>query len=321
MQLLASPESRAQRKRLLQAYHALGQPEKSVLQFLSVLYEPIYRYKLAEALATAKIHHVNGQPFGEHDCKKTLSLLKKSGLLDASDSYQPRCLELIAEPVTRDTIREGKFPALVAAAEKASPIEHVFKYSYGQFRSADQGIRALRQYLYLQDVEKFWKSLGLLPKNYGSTSFGVEVLLRICADPFDPDWFKTLRAELAGPILAAVLTESSDRLLSISGPMRFLEENWAKAESADQRESYGSLLTIQLIFRGRLEEAQALVEGMQGSCSSEALGLLAFLRGEFGEALQCYERAMARQRVATGKRKVTLSGHDSIFYALALIRS
>jgi superfamily II DNA or RNA helicase len=320
MATTSAHKSEILRARLLKAYHELPPDEKAVLQLMAVAYEPFNQTSLMTAVRSAKIRLANGAKTESAAIRKTIAALQSKGLVRV-DAYggPPVCDEDIAEIATRDAVRERRFELFANAAEDAEPAA-ASRYGY-YLRSFRHAMRLVRLRLYRGQVKELWSMLKLVQERFPGDYAETHPLIRVCNGPFDAQWFASLPDEIADAALHAILNEAVYCLWPADPALDYLQAAWSDVKEPELQASLRALLTDQLIWRGRTDEAAELVAGTTNIDALIKGAWLLLLKGNPEAARSLYANAITEIRRVTGKRIAPLWDHHTVFHALALIEA
>ena len=115
--------------------------------------------------------------------------------------------------------------------------------------------------------------------------------VRIMTRPFDAEWFRTLPTSFQFYLLSSVLQYGQATLSDFPELIDFLSnDDEFAALSTDERVPFKRLLFNELVFRGRLQDAEELISSHNDSFhGTGARGTLLFLEGNSEEALTAFD--------------------------------
>ena len=316
------------RDRLIETYHALSQLDQCIIQLFSVAYEPMRAAVFPIAFQRTGIRDKRGKPINTTKLMERIVGLLESNLLVPSDNRDPRCNPLLVEYATRDAVRSKRFEVLANAIQDILPIHSYGKNGPYYFTNQEQLIRQIRISFYRQNmrlVERYYDSY-LHYASYGTRRSLLplsEILLRICNNPFDAGWFKTLPPAMYETALQAILDISVRHLEPADEAFALLQEEVAKPE---RRRS--PVLQIQLVeqhlLRGNWPQAQATlkkVEGLEAYQRETLQGMAAFLMGDEERAIAHFTEAHRAFRKVHKLKTVILDGLGDLFYLLTFLKA
>ncbi len=284
----------------------LDQPPgvRRLLQVVSVFYRPMAQTSINQAL---------GQ-LGWDDTPLDPTLRKRlldEGMLQASGNYYA-CAPAIVELASRELVKAGRFAAV---EQVTAPLAKKAKrLSEREAKTLGRRLQ-LRTALYNGRFGELFQSLEANDRWDRLTPEATEPLYRILTSPLDRDWLATLPPEVRHQGLEPMLDEGA----------------WALADHQQDWELYQELLgerphpavtrtlVEQFLWRGQLAEAEALAPK---GAAKEDLPLtlwIAFLRGDYKEALSLGETLLGLLNKGR-RKKVGIPALPGLFHCLCLIR-
>ncbi len=146
--------------------------------------------------------------------------------------------------------------------------------------------------------------------------------VRIMTRPFDVEWFRTLPTSFQFYLLSNVLQYGQATLSDFPELVNFLtdEEEFADL-SIDEQLPFKRLLFNELVFRGRIAEAEELIASHNDSFyGTGARGTLLFLGGDSKKALTAFEEDLRFLQKFSNDEKVAFFGPAGIFYILTQLQ-
>ncbi|MGF1570930.1 MAG: DEAD/DEAH box helicase [Nodosilinea sp.] len=313
------------RAKLVQTYRQLPELEREIVQLFSVLYAPVGKTKFLDCINVYLKHHKHQKPLVLPSLLLILTRLQRKELLINQGGQQ--CHPLLAEIATRDALRDGTFAVMVRVVHERLPVRKAdWNKNLRLFASEDQFIREVRIGLYRLD----WDYIEQQFEAYYSSPFAPsrismsEVLELICNNPFDREWFLTLKAnpELFEAGLANTCVSSLMRLTPAMEAFNLLHDELTAPDS-DASDLLRTMWIEQLLTRGRLTEAEAALAEFSQRAPVDTLlhqGWLSFLRGDYGQTIEYGAVALKQLKKVSGKRKIYFNTIPGIFLVLALIQ-
>ncbi len=313
------------RQQLNQTYQKLPPTPKQIVRLFSVIYEPVTRSNFVQCFHRIGEKDEQGKAFNSKTLKPHLESLLQQGLLIQETGRSPQCNPLIAEIATRDAIKAGVWENMLRVIEICLPIATRYNSSsYRVFKSIEQLLREVRIGIYRQDLEFICQQLECYEKySYYPEQIELDDILSFFFNnPFDPEWFNQLPQELYESGLASILSYSVLNLSPTEEPFALLK---AEANNDDGRGSDRLLLLLveQLILRDDIEAARHYLEQVSDNFTTSAdvyWGWLAFLSGDYQQAIAFYTSAYQSLKKRTKKKKPFFSGIAGIFFVLALLQ-
>lgn len=315
------------RTRLLDRYHQLPTFEQELVQLFSVIYAPVAKAKFADCFNAYLRHSGQTIKYDQAEFHPHLSRLTSLELLVAEGGHGFRCDPLIVEVVTRETLRQGNFENLVKAVQEKLPIPTAgWNRNQRAFQSEDQFLREMRIGLYRAD----WDYMEAQVETYYNHAFATsrismaQVFELICNNPFDREWFLTLKQDLDlyEAALGNLCVNSMMHLTPAEEPFALLHES-CQGEDSVASNQLRSIWIQQLLIRGRLAEAEAAIRALAQDAPEESLlllGWLSCLRGDYAVSIESGQVALKMLKKATGKRKIYFNTVPGIFPVLALLQ-
>ncbi|GAB4228809.1 MAG: DEAD/DEAH box helicase [Elainellaceae cyanobacterium] len=313
------------RSLLAKVYEGLPPLEKVIAQLFAVIYEPVNRTLLVNCLNHLEAKERGGKHFTAPSVKPYLDRLQNVEVIVQQSGYGPQCHPLLTEIITRDAVKTGRFDSLVTVAEKGFPLSRRWKDGPFSFSNDRQLIRAVRVGIYRQDLKLINRYLEDYYR-YGYQSDKIEIgkiYQQVYNNPFDSEWVRLLTPELQEGVLVTILNDSLLNLVPAEEAFLLLKERCTTAKSQASIVEY-AILIEQLIFRGKLPEAQQVLEQLPADDRDRmgsVEGWLAFLQGENEQAIDDYSDALRLLKKTTRKKKIYFQSIEGPFYILALLKS
>ncbi|PSN14628.1 helicase, partial [filamentous cyanobacterium CCP5] len=323
-----APDVEAQRAQLIEAYSESTELQQELIQLLSVAYAPIGHSVLGECFNLYRIDGNYAKPLNLATVRTQLKKLQAMKLVINAGGQGRQCHPLLVEIATRDAVRAGRFEPMVRAVQDRQPVQRVkWNRNLLYFTSDEQFVREVRIGLYRGDWDYIQQQYEAYSRNmYAPLQISLaEVLVRVCSNPFDIDWFRTLKSNpvLYQLALFNLLYTSWLSLTPAQDAFALLEAEFA-SDPPPQEEQLRIFWVEQLLLQGRLTEAETFMAQDAHQQPDEWLlhqGWLHCLRGEYDRAIDCGEKALAIARKAHGKRKLFFNNLPGVFFVLALIQA
>jgi SNF2 family DNA or RNA helicase len=311
------------RQSLLETYRKLTPLEQTMLQLFSVIYEPISRASFMMCLNLARVTDAKGRAFTNAALKPYIDRFIELGLLVQSGGQGPQCNPLLVEIATRDAIKAEKFEPFVKVVQEKLPVSTRWKDGPRYFSSEGQLMREVRISIYRKDIKSINQQLEDYYKyGYQQDKISlVEIYQLVCNNPFDATWFSTLPKEMHYTAIASILTKSIAELIPAGAAFEFLQHECAN--QPDTPDVLRLLLIEQFIFRGRLTDAQQILDQLSDThrrMVGDLQGWILFLKGENEQAIACYTDALQALKKNASKPKVYFQSISGLFFILALLK-
>lgn len=313
---------------LIGAYRQLPTFEQEMLQLLSIAYAPIRKNTFLDCLNFLGKDGKFTRKLNISTFNSLVDKLRAGKFLELDGGQGLKCHPLLVEFYTREAVRSGQFEAMVKAVEEAVPVPNSgWNKKIRFFNSQPLFIREIRVGLYRQDWEFIQEQFDTL-RNYGFHSFRVslpEILELVCNNPFDPDWFRSLKGcwNLYEIALSSILTESSTRLNPAPEAYQILLESYSEAENLGSVDIC-TLAIEQLLLRGQISEAERFLQRFTQTHPQQAALLWCWfhcLRGDTAQAIELGMQGLNALQHSRGKRKkIYFSTFSGVFLVLALLR-
>ncbi len=299
------------------ALPAASTEERRILRVMSVIGEPTGLARLHKTLDRLGWCDQDGAPLSRLVDDWFQQRLGHLGLVEKT-AHGLVCHRDLLEPLVRETLADGTFQAIVAAAEEVAPTHRI---QPGAVIDADRLFRMLRVALHSGQEQEALRLLGL--SDNSSTLLlhpsRAEPLHRVLVGArADPAWLETLdpRLKIAGliPHLRAAALDLTDQTDAYWLMERLL------APLVTSHPEVAEALAEQRLLRGRVTEVAPLLVGREDPAALTLLGWLAFAQGDYAAARETFEAARATIRRTTRKRKVSLTGLPGILALLALLQ-
>ncbi|MEB3289743.1 MAG: DEAD/DEAH box helicase [Leptolyngbya sp.] len=315
------------RATLTDRYRQLPTFDRDLVQLFSVIYAPVAQAKLVDCL-NAYLHHSSQKlRYKLSEVSPYLTRLKKHALLIEERGYGTRCHPLLVEVATRDALRQGNFETCVKAVQEKLPLSTPsWNRNQRSFQNEDQFLREVRIGLYRAD----WDYIEAQVEIYYNHAFAnsrismAQVFEIICNNPFDREWFVTLKKDpdLYEAALGNLCVNAMLHLTPSEDAFALLHED-CQGEDSTASTQLRNIWIQQLLMRGRLTEAEAEIYRLAEDASQDALllqGWLYCLQGRYERTREVGELALKMLKKATGKRKIYFNTIPGIFPVLALLQ-
>lgn len=300
----------------IESAQTLTSDERRMLQVVSVVYEAIDQLAIQKILNRLDWHEATGKPLATLFSTSSITrLLVKRLLVKQGKNFF--CAPALAEILTRETVREGTFATIVAAAEAVVPAKSRYQW---EAVSERRQVRRLRNALYAGQEAEVLTLLGLdgRPPEQSVAVSEVATLAQICTTPFDSDWFDTLSPRLRLLALAPRMTEAN-LTLALRPELQVSMER-SLIPLADEFPDAARALAEQHLLQGNIERAAAILSQRIAPETLPQIGWLHLLHGRHEEAIEVFDLYLTTQRRQTRKRNLALVGLPGIMYLLALLR-
>ncbi len=294
----------------------LSAADRTVLQLLALLNEPVSAAVLLGCLHRAAERDASGLDYSQHTLLPCVERLRAAGLVD--EQLQPAAG--LVDPLLRQAAAGKNFRRLVRAVQAELP----FGTHYA--KRQQKCVRALREFrisLYLHDAEQLSNMAALLAAQCGDILEGGSPFFEVCTNPFDAEWFATLPLSLQFYLLEKILAHSLRTLDHRPGLISSLEDGGVLSRlSEEERLPFYRLLANYKLWRGQCEDVHRILGRNQTFFAASGLeGCLAFLLGNNDEALRLFAADLHRLQELTGNANIYFYSVSGLFYVVALLKA
>jgi superfamily II DNA or RNA helicase len=292
--------------------------DQRILRVLSVICEPIARERLQQILDALDWRDQAGTPLSRRVDEAQYRRLVAAARIEAERSTLA-CRRELLEPLTRETLADGTFESIVAAAERVIPVVPPNPTTW-LVPSSERRLRMLRIALYSGHQDEALRMFALSDQVSlsGLSAAHVMPLTQVLTSSTDLAWLETLdpRLKIAG--LVPPLRLAARDMIDVAGAYALMEKLFlplvgTHPEAADA-------LIEQSLQRGELVKVPPLLEGRGDPAALVQLGWLQFLLGNYEQSLDDFDAARENIRKTTRKRKVYLSGIPGVLALLTRLR-
>ena len=301
---------------LLEQYTKLSQFEQTLLQFLSITYEPAHATLIVNCLRKLDLVNPRGNKPTAANMTHYFNKFEELGLL----TKDKQVVEEIVEILSKKALKNGSFELFAKTIQEESPVS----YYYGKWTTRCwRAMREMRIGIYTQQFDLIDDASEFIDSQCRELISAPPATVRVMTQPFDPEWFRTLPTSFQFYLLSNVLQYGQSALIDYPEIITFLtSENEFSDLTTDEELPFKRLLFNELIFRGRINDARDLVLGRKESFSGTgALGAVDFLQGKNEEAKIAFDEDIAFLRKFSTDDKVAFFGPCGLFYILSQLAS
>ncbi len=296
---------------LLEQYKKLTPFEQALLQLLSIVYEPAHSTLIVNCLRKLDLKNPRGNKPTAANLSHYFSKFEQLGLL----TKDRQCVDEIVEVLSKIAVKEETFTLFAKTIQEEAPVS----YYYGKWTiRCWRGIRELRIGVYTQQFDLIQDASDFIEAQCSDIVSEPPPTVRILTMPFDAEWFRTLPTSFQFYLLSNVLQYGQTTLSDYPDLVDFLARNDEFIGlSVDEQVPFKRLLFNELMFRGRLSEAETLVADHKESFhGTGACGTLLFLKGKSKDALAAFHDDLEVLQKFSKDEKVAFFGPAGIFYIL-----
>ena len=287
--------------------------EQVLLQFISIIYEPVSIKFLHTCLGRADFSFPNDHSPSGDELRAMIGRLHKLELLNELNQCSPE----LAEQLTRQAVQQGRFTYFAALIEKQAPVS----YLYGKWST--RCWRALREFrigIHSHDFDKIDEAAGFVEEQCREQLGSEPPSIRVVARNFDPQWFGGLPGSLQFFLLDRIIRYSMEHAVHFPQVFAYLEDEKGMNLSVDEQIPFQRMLAGYYLLQGNYEKLKRLLalheDSFQGSGFA---GSVAFLQGRNDEAWQLFEHDLQLLDKYAGPEGNFFFGITGLFCILALL--
>ncbi len=313
---------------LRQAYRQLPAAQKSIVQIFALLLEPTHRDRARLCWNEAMLlgGHASETQLEGSQFSEAVRVLISRGLLSQIRSQGPSCHPLLVEIVLRDAVSTGTFECMAQAIEQRLPIRTHYQSDHRDFGSPIEFMRSLRIAIYREDaeaIEALFHETSYIAWRANLDFYNI--LRDILTNPFDADWMRSLSPAFREMGLSAILEKSAERCEPALEAFELLSETYLEEEVSLE---LCLLYAEQLWLRGCLEEAQTVIEAVEGADDLDEFvpqyeglrGAIAFLNGDTSAALAHYRLGIQAAGNKPAEQAAWFEYPASLLFFFALLK-
>jgi SNF2 family DNA or RNA helicase len=309
-------DNREIREELIAVYENLSPFERYLLQLCSVIYEPTNKTTIFKCLGKTDT------AFSEEEITSVKALTPYLSKLEALKLLNGvwQCHGALVEVVSRRAVMEGHYKSMAKAIQEENPLRKNF---YGNSVTyCSRVMRDLRIGVYTHNAKLYDECHSQLYSHCPNDYTRYNPLVRICNNPFDADWFRSLPVELQAHSLTQLFYHAILHLEDDNEALAYaLDEDLMNLIPESERYSFFYFLVSRFIAGGRLTEARRLIPQIEDSDYTGGLmGWIHFLEGNNDRAIESYEADLKELRRRSGRRNIYFNGVAGLFFILALIK-
>ncbi len=301
---------------LLEQYEKLSSFEKSLIQFLSIVYEPIHATLIVNCLRKLDLKNSRGNKPTAANLNHYLSKFEKAGLM----TKDRQCADEVVEILSKMSVKEGTFETYAKVIQSEAPVS----YYYGKWTTRCwRGMREMRIGVYTQQFDLIDDASEFIESQCKDLIAEPPPTVRIMTSPFDPEWFRTLPTSFQFYLISNVLQYGQETLSDFPEILAFLHKDEEFSElTVDEQLPFKRLLYSELLFQGKLQDADSLVDSNPDSFNGTgSKGALLFLQGNYQEALDAFNKDLNFLSTFSNNENVAFFGPYGLLYILTLLQS
>ncbi len=299
----------------IERYRKLNSFEQTVLQLLSVVYEPAHTTLIVSCLRKLEVTSPRGNRPTAASINHYIEKFQAAGFITSARQCDPDIVEFLS----REAIGDGTFKRFAEAVRNEAPVS----YYYGKWTTRCwRAMREMRIGIYSQNFEMIDSALQFLDSQCNEIITPLPPAVQVVTSPFDPGWFRTLPASFQFFLLNHILRYGQAQLVNFPEIIDYLEDDKEFANlSDDERLPFQRLLLDHYILQGSIGAAEAILHRRSDSFTGTgAEGTIAFLKGDFSHALELFHHDLAQLQELSGSEEIAFFGIHGLFHILAEIR-
>ncbi len=348
------------REKLVAVYRRLSPLDQALVQLCSVVYEPIDGAALLKCFRRTGLTFPEGNLATATEFESCINRLRARKLLTKSLQCHETIVEVCSrdaldliiaaqsepEPMAGDgeevrkpakqkalkpsTARprsvilpapRNRYELMVRAVQEEIPSLQWYGIATAT-TYCERAMRDLRIGLYTQNTNLLNKSYQQLHAHCSARYGQPGPLVRVCTNPFDAGWFRTLPAVLQADVLAEIFfhtvfsLDADDEALAYASAPQIRE-----TIPLEKHPAFYHYFISRLLISGRLTEAEQLLAESRETWVLYGLeGWIWFLKGRHDLAIASFEADLKKLRRNLRHRKAYFGGLEGFFFILALLQ-
>ncbi len=301
---------------LPEQYNKLSPFERTLLQFLSVVYEPAHTTLIVNCLRKLEMRGPRGNRPTAANLTHYFQKFQKLGLITNNQQCVPKFVEILS----KSAVAEETFTTFADVIRKEAPVS----YYYGKWTTRCwRAMRELRIGIYTQNFEIIDDATDFIALQCREIVSSVPPAVQVSTNPFDPEWFRNLPTSFQFYLFNNVLGYAQSNLVTFPEMFAFLQdENEFSHLSDDEQLPFKRLLFNQLLFLGELEQAEKVIDANPDIFSGTgAMGTILFLKGKKDQAGESFAKDISILQDLSSNEKVVFYGPPGLFYILDQLQS
>lgn len=300
----------------LEPYKKLSSFEQTLLQLLSIIYEPAHSTLLVNCLRKLELCNPRGSRPTSVNLNHYLAKFEQLGLT----TPDRRCSPEIVEIITRTALREGNLALYSKIIQEEAPAS----YYYGKWSTRCwRAMREMRIGIYTYNFDLIEEAADFISSQCRDLVSTLPPVVQVITTPFDAEWFSGLPASFKFYLLNIILQFGQATLRPFPEIIDFLEKEQESTDlSSDEQLPFKRLLFNQYLLQGDLVRAADLLhsrpESFQGT---GAEGTLLFLRGNLEGSLRHFDEDLEFLQTLHRGSNVAFFGPCGVFSILARLQA
>lgn len=297
-------------------YRSLSNFEQTLLQLLSIIYEPAHATLVVSCLRKLEITGPRGNRPTTAGINHYLTKFQDVGLV----AKNRQCHQAIVEVLSREAVASGQFSDFAKIVQQEAPVS----YFYGKWTTRCwRAMRQMRIGIYRQDFGLIEDALSFLDSQCKDLLTPLPPPVQVTTAPFDRAWFRTLPPSFQFFLLTHIFRHSWSQLDRFQPVIDYLMDDHERAElDEDERLPFLRLLFNYLIIAGELCQARKLLASHADAFSATgSAGTLAYLEGDYPGSVALFRRDIEQLRHINNTKHCAFFGLQGLFHVLSLIKN
>lgn len=297
----------------------LSPNERRILQYLSIFWEQVTAPELQRLLKMLELKTPENKAYSAQYVSLLRNSLVHKGILQNTKENWGNGFQIkggkLKEFFAREAFRETWFDKAVEKIQANFPADEFSRWGYSGERRKHRLLRDYRLSVYQKNFDQTVRLFGQIVESEIVDEAG-EIIVGIFSDPFQKDFLGEFSRKFQSEILPSLFEKHYEK----AEPTAELWD-FAREHELDRIPLIKGYKIEELMLRGELAEAAALIgesENLGGIISSATI---AFLKKDYAASVRLYEEAVKLWRKISTKKKGFPAGWKMFFYALALYKT
>lgn len=300
---------------LFAQYQKLNSFEQSLLQFLSVVYEPAHTTLIVNCLRKMELNGPRGNRPTAANLNHYIGKFQKAGFVTKEKQCSPHIVEILS----KIAVKEGTFNTFAKTIRDEAPVS----YYYGKWSTRCwRAIREMRIGIYTQQFDLLHDAEEFITTQCKELIYSLPPTVQILAAPFDRDWFRSLPSSFQFYLLNQLFSYSQSELVSFQKIIAYVEnDDEFEGLTIDEILPFKRLLFNHLLLQGELKQAGKILDSFEEVFQGTgAQGSILLLQGKAEEAMGSFEEDMAFLQKINKSEEVAFFGPTGLFYIICMIQ-
>ncbi|THB77970.1 MAG: DEAD/DEAH box helicase, partial [Desulfobulbaceae bacterium] len=297
-------------------YRNLNHFEQTLLQLLSIIYEPAHTTLVVSCLRKLELTGPRGNRPTTAGINHYLTKFQDLGLV----AENRQCSEEIVEFLSREAVLSGQFNDFAQIVQKEAPVS----YFYGKWTTRCwRAMRQMRIGIYSQDFSLIDDALVFLDSQCKDLLTPLPPPVQVTTSPFNRSWFRTLPPSFQFFLLTHIFKHSLAQLDRFQPVIDYLTDDQELADlDEDEKLPFLRLLLNHFIIAGELAPARELIATYKDAFTATgSAGTIAYLEGDYPKSLTLFNDDIEKLRQINATRDCAFFGLQGLFHILSIIKS